>query len=76
MRLDLKQKKKLWNRLLNLFFANVSILTPWKHQEIFGFLVFSGGIKYGGINFLALAKNVLIQFRGSIIFQYFFANVY
>ena len=30
--------------MINPFYATVSFYTPWKHQKIRGFLMFSGGI--------------------------------
>ena len=41
-------------RKLYTFLANAPILYPWKHQKIFGFMVFSGGYKMG-----KLARNGL-----------------
>ena len=31
--------------LLNLFLPSLPFWSPWKHQKIFGFLIFSGGLK-------------------------------
>ena len=37
---------QVWNFIFNPFLANVPILHRLKHQKTFGFLVFSGVIKW------------------------------